>query len=1397
MENSLIHVENSLVHVENSPDIFEDPFGLEKLSLELEKKAPMAGWKREERIAFWGNTLFDFATGSACGRSGGKWLATDSDLLFMLVYSPQDMPHKRNLWAYMTGIINCCHDEVVVMGDFNEVRFDSERHGSTFYASNAAKFNTFITNSHLIDVPLVFKRRVSRSMIVKWIDNPDRVKREFYNHFANRFSAPNWSRVSMEGIFPRRFGADSSHDLEGDISNDDIKRRFRIWAIDRGMFAPILAGKNNLVPISHLFVHCSLYVLDVHSSDIQIMANSFGCLANNLLFTYLGMKVAANVVRINSWNKVIQKVTINLSKWKAKSLSVGGAEMDEHKMTWVYGSASSKLFTFLMVLLINHPRHVPIVLFGSRFIKQSLVLNLRPWIFWGFAKSDWLFNLDLQKDASVAQKFHNPDFAVSFRRRPRGGIEESQFQELSSLLYSVALSSSSDRWSWTLNGHGDFSVKSAREEIDKHLLITSSSSTRWSKLLPIKLNVFAWRMLLDKLPTRINLSNRGLDVPCVLCPNCGNAVESRNHLFFGYLMALDLFRLLASKSLPRKPHSYPCGGIYGSTGMQFCFPSISPIVVSGWSGTLVGQGSVTIVFTNADYLPSSLSFPHSYLFEDSLRLSRLGLIFLFSTMGYIDSLKSVLTQSALDDLCEKYYIPDAVHPELPGPNSRIRRSPTDKIGVYTRFLDYANYRIPLSQFLVDILEYFQIHLSQLSVIAAAKVSHFEILCRVHSFIPTMGNFRRFYVNSHSKGWISFSKRSDHAAVCYTKPLDSLKDWNDRFFWVDASIFPLTVPWHSAKSLRKDTPPALDEFSAEVCDFLMDNPAPFKKFPEAFLEGEVPLLELTKDRVVPLAGVYDQGDVAALGVGGIKILADDEAQALIADKPKKLKKRKTDDGAGGFGLPPKKLSVDHGTSGDASASTARNSLAVLQNLLDKITLAAKVGATTAATIPLVTSSVAPIPEHEGGEYADSVSAANVQTRRPTERFIISSDTHDSNANVADDKVSSVVRDVNEATHASIFTDSTYAGNVDPNAAGPSQPSGNDISSESFYVSLDMDSEALRQAYVPRWDVLNDSLLGDSNFNVVAARQTCLSAEVRMRLKHILRGKKRLEDRCGMQEKLVKERDLEIANLKARLSLKVAEEAARACELGSLKEQSVALKSAAAAKDAKIAKLSQDLSQLHLCLRWRLHVLSFVEKCLVMKCLHSSEYMTALGGDIGHAIEKGIQAGLAAGIDHGQTGRVLADVAAYDPSAEANYLASINDLHSVDFSLLAQLESRKDASIIDIMDLLHFEGSDAKTPEGLLLHPSPEQLMVPIHRLEDQVVIGEISLSDSLEVAHNGVQRLKGDATIFRLSLTDVMVPLVEPLSVRSLAGEVSTSEVLAVTTAVTTKRGNRMSHQNTL
>ncbi|GKD41082.1 RNA-directed DNA polymerase, eukaryota [Tanacetum coccineum] len=186
IENSTVHVENFHAHVKNSHDLSGVLFGLEKLILESEKKRTNV-----EQEASGSDPLFPLGVPNNMSPAGskhghvdslapslkpvngfsilecfeefinigqamgfGKWLDTDSDLLFMLVYSPQDVPRKRQLWVYMTGIINHWHGEVVVMRDFNEVRFTSERYGSTLYALNAAEFNSFITNSHLIDVPL-------------------------------------------------------------------------------------------------------------------------------------------------------------------------------------------------------------------------------------------------------------------------------------------------------------------------------------------------------------------------------------------------------------------------------------------------------------------------------------------------------------------------------------------------------------------------------------------------------------------------------------------------------------------------------------------------------------------------------------------------------------------------------------------------------------------------------------------------------------------------------------------------------------------------------------------------------------------------------------------------------------------------------------------------------------------------------------------------------------------------------------------------------------------------------------------------------------------------------------------------------------------------------------------
>ncbi|GKE96414.1 hypothetical protein Tco_1581269 [Tanacetum coccineum] len=54
-------------------------------------------------------------------------------------------------------------------------------------------------------------------------------------------------------------------------------------------------------------------------------------------------------------------------------------------------------------------------------------------------------------------------------------------------------------------------IMSTRVFIDDRILPVSTVPTRWIKLLPIKINVFAWKVSHDALPTRLQLSLRGME----------------------------------------------------------------------------------------------------------------------------------------------------------------------------------------------------------------------------------------------------------------------------------------------------------------------------------------------------------------------------------------------------------------------------------------------------------------------------------------------------------------------------------------------------------------------------------------------------------------------------------------------------------------------------------------------------------------------------------------------------------------------------------------------------------------------------------------------------------------------------------------------------------------------
>ncbi|GJW34120.1 RNA-directed DNA polymerase, eukaryota, reverse transcriptase zinc-binding domain protein [Tanacetum coccineum] len=83
----------------------------------------------------------------------GKWLPNNKKLLIISVYAPQELAEKKMLWQYLNLVIDIWKGDVIVMGDFNEVRSEDERYGSVFNARGADAFNSFISTGGLISCP--------------------------------------------------------------------------------------------------------------------------------------------------------------------------------------------------------------------------------------------------------------------------------------------------------------------------------------------------------------------------------------------------------------------------------------------------------------------------------------------------------------------------------------------------------------------------------------------------------------------------------------------------------------------------------------------------------------------------------------------------------------------------------------------------------------------------------------------------------------------------------------------------------------------------------------------------------------------------------------------------------------------------------------------------------------------------------------------------------------------------------------------------------------------------------------------------------------------------------------------------------------------------------------------
>ncbi|GKD42272.1 hypothetical protein Tco_1266917 [Tanacetum coccineum] len=673
-------------------------------------------------------------------------------------------------------------------------------------------------------------------------------------------------------------------------------------------------------------------------------------------------------------------------------------------------------------------------------------------------------------------------------------------------------------------------------------------------------------------------------------------------------------------------------------------------------------------------------------------------------MDSITSLKCVLTQEHLDAICAKYFVPEEVHPQLPSSDATMPERLAGKVGMYTRFFDYANYRIPFSTFFVSVLIHFRISFSQLSVFGSAKVSHFEILCRVRDIEPDVSLFHYFYTHNYKNGWFGFTKRPNVRA-CYSKNLDSVKNWNDHFFWVDEFVVPANArfSWFSGSNIVKDRAPAPSKYmwgmliplllkscslgSGRISLFgswikrnYLLNKDTYPRFEyENGEEMDLNAFIRTTDPLRPsgeLSASIEREFVGDASVSG----GEDEGIASVGGREIERTPAASH--------PPKRLRADYGTT--SGSATGGKSPSVLNScpLVEAENHTDSVDGSSLRTVgPSTSSSAAPV----------MTEATTVTTIATTVAIP---------ADVGKDK---------SAPHLSVFCSSSSSEKTD------------DFSL--FYRSLAEEKDCLLGAKDTEIEELKSQLLKAKEESVevvqLRARVSSLEATEGSLRGEVASAKEHnglIEQECGSLK--LKVHGLETYSADLREKLEMYE--------GSLKRLEEFQDNLMRPLKTRLTEIDADFTRC--CIRFQEsfhpHLLNIVAgrrwllthgmKLLMDKCLNSTEYMEALGHAFGRAIEKGMQEGLAAGIEHGQANRCLTDLEAYIPSAEVDFNSAVRDLRDLDFLLLQELSNKKDASTLDVMDLLRLDDAVAEALGKTNRQPDMSQLMVPVHHKQDRVV-----------------------------------------------------------------------------
>ncbi|KAK1666246.1 hypothetical protein QYE76_054405 [Lolium multiflorum] len=164
-----------------------------------------------------------------------------------------------------------------------------------------------------------------------------------------------------------------------------------------------------------------------------------------------------------------------------------------------------------------------------------------------------LFNICDNPNISVAAALDG-ELNIVFRRslNPEG---RRQWIELGMLTESTTLSHNKDKVTWHLESSGNFSVQSLYAKLSQGASVAYHKDV-WEAKVPLKIKIFAWQLILDRLPSSQQIATRHGPASgnCALC----GQVEDAGHIFFSCSLASRSYWCCAiSNTLLHGPSASP------------------------------------------------------------------------------------------------------------------------------------------------------------------------------------------------------------------------------------------------------------------------------------------------------------------------------------------------------------------------------------------------------------------------------------------------------------------------------------------------------------------------------------------------------------------------------------------------------------------------------------------------------------------------------------------------------------------------------------------------------------------------------------------------------------------------------------------------------------------------